>query len=334
VAQDAYPWSNRSSGAVTDTEHERLARRWACDGIIGNPGDAAEVYADNGGMRVFVRSGTEAIIRGRRWLAGGSNVQLTIAAASSQPRLDYVVLRTKLSTLSTVLAVVQGTAAGSPVPPTLLDDGDTYEMPLRRVRVLNGVSAIAADKIEGYPPYWASGSGPCHSTDRQFTGLPPGAIKREHDTGNWIGWTGSAVVTLYDAAATGVWQTYTPDWHGTTTNPALGNGTITGRYMVDGKTVRVEINLVMGSTTTYGSGVWSWSLPVTARDIGSGSFNACGSAMFNDSSAGDYESGQAFVHRSTNRMRAIAAGTSVDATHPWTWGNGDDLNLCLTYEST
>jgi hypothetical protein len=64
------------------------------------------------------------------------------------------------------------------------------------------------------------------------------------------------------------WTTYTPTWTSTSTAPAIGNGTLTGRYMKIGRTVIVEINLIAGSTTTFGTGNYSFSLPVQAASSG------------------------------------------------------------------
>lgn len=63
------------------------------------------------------------------------------------------------------------------------------------------------------------------------------------------------------------WDSYTPAWTAATANPAIGDGTITGHYLQIGKTVLFEVVITMGSTTTYGSGQYRVSLPVspTAR---------------------------------------------------------------------
>lgn len=60
----------------------------------------------------------------------------------------------------------------------------------------------------------------------------------------------------------GAWTTYTSTITATTTNPALGNGTIEAAYSQQGKTVTVSIALTIGSTTTRGVGYWMFSLPV------------------------------------------------------------------------
>lgn len=62
--------------------------------------------------------------------------------------------------------------------------------------------------------------------------------------------------------------TYTPTWTSTGTAPAIGNGSLTGRYMKIGRMVFCEINMIAGSTTTFGTGNYSFSLPVQAASSG------------------------------------------------------------------
>lgn len=64
------------------------------------------------------------------------------------------------------------------------------------------------------------------------------------------------------------WTSYTPTWTSSGTAPALGNGTLVGRHMKIGRTVHYQINLVMGSTTTYGTGNYSFDLPATSANVG------------------------------------------------------------------
>ncbi|MFM9542331.1 hypothetical protein [Streptomyces turgidiscabies] len=64
------------------------------------------------------------------------------------------------------------------------------------------------------------------------------------------------------------WTSYTPTWTAATSNPALGNGTLVGRYIKWGRTVLFHVNLVMGSTTTYGSGAYSFDVPATSANAG------------------------------------------------------------------
>jgi hypothetical protein len=62
----------------------------------------------------------------------------------------------------------------------------------------------------------------------------------------------------------GAWTSYTPTWTGATTNPVIGNGTLTGRYIKVGRTCTVSLLLIPGSTTTYGAGTYLFGLPFPA----------------------------------------------------------------------
>lgn len=63
------------------------------------------------------------------------------------------------------------------------------------------------------------------------------------------------------AALGSAWTAYTPVWGSTGAAPAIGNGSITGKYRKFGKTLDLRILLTMGTTTTYGAAAWKLSLP-------------------------------------------------------------------------
>jgi hypothetical protein len=60
------------------------------------------------------------------------------------------------------------------------------------------------------------------------------------------------------------WTPYTPVWAGAdNAGPALGNGQLTGRYALIGKTCHFILYLQPGTTTTFGTSTyWSWTVPV------------------------------------------------------------------------
>lgn len=133
------------------------------------------------------------------------------------------------------------------------------------------------------------------------------------------------------------WTSYAPTWTAATTNPVIGNGTLTGAYINPGKLVIGRIALTMGSTTTYGAGLWSLTLPVTPlstvpRLIAQG--------LAFDSSATDVFpvmlSVQGGTTTATVRTMPTTAGNAlrnVTDTAPFTWATGDTLTLNFTYEA-
>lgn len=61
------------------------------------------------------------------------------------------------------------------------------------------------------------------------------------------------------------WFTYTPTWTNTSSNPAIGNGTLTGRFAVLGAVCHAQFTIACGSTTTYGSGTgYTVTAPITS----------------------------------------------------------------------
>lgn len=69
------------------------------------------------------------------------------------------------------------------------------------------------------------------------------------------------------ALASGAWTAYTPTWAAETSNPTLGDGTIGGAYRLDGKTLFIRVELVWGSTTSGGSGPWTFGLPASITAV-------------------------------------------------------------------
>ncbi len=135
----------------------------------------------------------------------------------------------------------------------------------------------------------------------------------------------------------GAWQPYTVSWTAATTNPSIGNGTIAGRYVQLGKTCILVIGLTMGSTTTYGSGNWSFSLPKTAKNTTG--INFFGVAHFRKVGTANYERiAQIAPALSTTVISLFTDPTqgsnsiNISATVPFTWGGGDSLGFQITYE--
>jgi hypothetical protein len=124
---------------------------------------------------------------------------------------------------------------------------------------------------------------------------------------------------------------YTPAWTGSGFgDPVLGNGSIAGRYMRHGKTVTVTISLAVGSTTTFGAGYWSFSLPFPVD----AAISHIGTAQIADSSVPTVFTGNVINLTSTtivvySHNTAAPAGGSV----PMSWGNLDTLRLTFTYEA-
>ena len=129
----------------------------------------------------------------------------------------------------------------------------------------------------------------------------------------------------------GKWQSYTVSWTASTTNPAIGNGTLNGKYVQIGKIVTCNILMVPGSNTTFGSGNWSFSLPKT---IASSIVGFVGNWVAVDIGTNTF-SGQIIGNGGDNKIEAfVRDGISINlsSTLPHTWASEDLLYISITYE--
>lgn len=139
--------------------------------------------------------------------------------------------------------------------------------------------------------------------------------------------------------ASEAWTPYTPLWTASGTQPAIGNGTLVGRYMKMGRLVVGTIYFLMGSTTTYGTGSYFWSLPpVAAPYTGQSLWSVMG--MMKAYQAGASLNAVTRVYNGTSTLQAVYSGTwpagaetSVGQTAPWTWANGSTADLNFMYEA-
>lgn len=130
-------------------------------------------------------------------------------------------------------------------------------------------------------------------------------------------------------------DTYTPTWTASSVNPSLGNGTVTGSYInIGGKCVVFAAKIAMGSTTTYGTGQYAVSLPLTANS----GFPGVIAVFAQDSSAsGAVHNGSGFISTSTTAslfLTTEAAGVApggYTATTPITFASGDIIHVFGVY---
>jgi hypothetical protein len=124
---------------------------------------------------------------------------------------------------------------------------------------------------------------------------------------------------------------FTPVWDQPTgTDPVVGNGSIAGEYRREGGKVTVNVELNMGSTTTFGDGtnVYTFTLPAPYNAVSDGDY--CGSIVA--LAAGVRKVGVARIDDGTNRIDMFSDAGSWKTTVPATWANGDFIQLSITYD--
>jgi hypothetical protein len=144
----------------------------------------------------------------------------------------------------------------------------------------------------------------------------------------------ATTVVLSGSNLSSSWTSYTPVLTSSGTNPVIGNGTAEGWYKVIGKTCFVRGNILMGSTTTFGTGEWYVSMPFTAAHADAILLHAnileSGTAWYNAVIAG---ARAGFNNRAPIQYQNVAGTTdSVSPSTPFTWTSGDRFLWNGSYE--
>jgi hypothetical protein len=131
---------------------------------------------------------------------------------------------------------------------------------------------------------------------------------------------------------------YTPTWTASGTAPAIGNALVTGRYVQIGKLVHCYGRVSFGSTSTFGTGTYSFALPVTASASVSGGASHLGVAFIYDNSANASTLPQIYALTATTMSFEYAAtylgaNAGITNTTPWTWAVNDQIAWNFVYEA-
>lgn len=158
-----------------------------------------------------------------------------------------------------------------------------------------------------------------------YTGTPPLPVAANGEVID-----GSDITTLINAVhgVTDAWTAFTPVWSSSGVAPAIGNGTIGGRYIQSGKLVIYRGQILWGSTTTGGTGTWTVTVPVTVLD---GAQTAV--AILIDASAGATRMPGAVAFSAGTMTFYAGTGGVANATAPFTWTTSDSLTWQITYEA-
>lgn len=122
-------------------------------GLVSSPGSGLNTWAvtaDGSARSVVVATGAAVVEGIPLWNDAARTVTIS-ANASGNPRIDTIVIEVVPQGNATegkvTLKVVEGTAAASPVAPTLTQTTTLYQFPLANVSVANGAATIAQANI-------------------------------------------------------------------------------------------------------------------------------------------------------------------------------------------
>jgi hypothetical protein len=147
-------------------------------------------------------------------------------------------------------------------------------------------------------------------------------------------------LTIGGNVVTDGWTSYSPTFSASGGGAAVGNGTITAKYNDFGKQRTLHIRMVMGSTTTYGTGQFLFTAPpgspANARSVGVAYFQATAHPdnpddPNNATRNADY-TGACLFSGSFIACKSNGATSNIDHSIPFTWMTGDEIALQITYE--
>ena len=144
-------------------------------------------------------------------------------------------------------------------------------------------------------------------------------------------WT-AAIANQIGAA----WESFTPTWTSSGTQPAIGNGTLIGKYTQIQKLVIAEMTVTMGSTTTYGTGNYRLGLPITAKTPLWAYAHTGTARIYDASTATIYVTVMGFFAGATTYVQGWtngAAGGAFGATVPMTFAVSDEITVQVCYEA-
>jgi len=162
--------------------------------------------------------------------------------------------------------------------------------------------------------------------DAAITAPVEGMVAHRNDTNQLTAYSGSAWCGT--GPVSGVSIAFVPGLAGIT----IGNGTVVGSYVKLGRWVTWRGRLTFGSTTIVTGGI-GFGLPDTSESLG---VDGSSWAVAFDSSANARYMLAAFSVSTTSIVFATTASpwVTTSATVPFTWANGDVLQVYSMFESS
>lgn len=132
------------------------------------------------------------------------------------------------------------------------------------------------------------------------------------------------------------WASVTPTLTASSSDPTIGNSTISGWWTRVGKTVTYRARLVIGSTFSVGSGSYRFSLPVAAGSNQALNSSPMVSGVIVDVSAPETGliCGGKLITTTTLEVFAAKAGSisNLQSAYPFAWATGDTIEFTVIYE--
>jgi len=144
MAQTSWPFENVDT---TETQFSQMFRNIG-EGVKGSSaGTELKPFGDSSGLQVKVPAG-QALVRGIYYVSTATETLAIAAAHATLGRIDSVVLELDPSANAILLKVLTGTAASTPVAPTLTQtDAGIWQQLLATVSVAAAATTISAVNV-------------------------------------------------------------------------------------------------------------------------------------------------------------------------------------------
>lgn len=137
------------------------------------------------------------------------------------------------------------------------------------------------------------------------------------------------------ASSFGAWASYPTTWAASGSPPSIGNGTLTSRYLKVGNVCWIYISLLSGSSTNYGVGNWSFTMPSGVASVNFHLLNA----QFVTAFANKVYNGVARTTLGFLTPIYFPDDSPIDVTcepvsglYPEAWGSGNSLVISGSFE--
>lgn len=157
---------------------------------------------------------------------------------------------------------------------------------------------------------------------------PAGIVSGEVPVWNGTAWVRSSVTKIGPTSLTG-FTAWTPVWGSAGTAPTLGNGTLNGRYIRLGNLIIAQAQLAAGTTTTFGTGTYTFTIPVAGVD----NTLMLGIVRILDTSIANFSG--VVIDGGAGLVNVLVTGGSTFWTNsnPFTFGNTDSCTAVWVYEA-
>lgn len=129
-------------------------------------------------------------------------------------------------------------------------------------------------------------------------------------------------------------KTFSSTWtQASGTQPAIGNGSITGRFSRQGYLVHFQLKLTVGSTTTFGNSTTSWQFQLPVGGTQNSTQDLIATAQCWDVSATTEFLANGQIAAGSNLLTLSRNGAGIRDGFPFSWAVGDTITFSGTYLS-